>query len=630
MTPMRMSPHLISATPSTPRSGSPRSFQLSDVESIAEESSSQAVQSFSGDDELERMPQLVFPSLTMPPHRAFTEKGKHIGRAKFMVIGDRKGLGSTSFINNILRSSEHVVHVDHLAIQISCDTDDSDLISSIGGADGPEQQKPSSKPSSCHFTELLASTRMLPSWRTQGTQSEYRTLLQNKQSGGDGALDRNVTFIDCPSADQEGAIQAVLNYVAASLHRTAHMESMADSEIVRLLSGDGGDQITAIFYLFDPVSSEAPVLGLSLAHQDLLRCASKYTNLIPLIGKADTVSAEALQLRKEQISKLLELLHATPYRFAESTDNTVTREPLAISSLPGNDSDTIDASILMSSQYLAPLVPSELGYLVENLVEPENLARMRYESSLRFLLWRKENPSYHCEQKRLPHLLSPQTGYQTTDLASDASFPETSSKALVPQSAISFDRSNSPALSDNLAHSGANMGPSALARYNEQAQSTEPFRRVRLAKWARDLQSSLQNQSRRYQTIYQTPLSDWAMNEDDNDHALFATKGGRHAARGHLGGEIGVIDPRDPLGLLGIGQAFRLRGYMVVQLAGGCAIVGAVFYYVAKNWSDVAEFIGFSPSTGVVHATAVPPLAPTDRSVLLRWFADSKPLGWTW
>lgn len=545
-----------------------------------------------------------------------------------MVMGQHRGLGSTSLVNNILRASQHVVHVDHFLTQLSFDTDKSETLSSTGGTDHLDQQLRSNHPSSCHFTEFQASTRILPTWRYQRTRQELSPASYQKPSVGDRALDRNLTFIDCPSADRGGAIQAVLDYVSESLQRTAQLESMSDTEIVRLLSGDGGDHVTAILYLFDPESSEDPMSGLSLTHQDMLFRLSKYTNLIPLISKADTVSPEALQLRKHQISTMLELIQVTPYRIMESSGNAGPLDPLAVSFLPGDDSDTIDASVLMSSQYLAPLYPSELGHLVENLVEPENLARMRYESSLRSLAWREENLGHLREQQRMSHLLVPQLGYQLTDLASDGSFPESSSKAMVPHSASSFGRSGSPSVSAKLPCLEAATGSSALARYNEQAQPTEPFRQVRLAKWAKDLQNSLQNQSRRYQTICQPQQADWALNEDNSDHALVATKDGPRAARGHLGGEVAVIDPRDPLGILAIAQAFRRRGFLVVQLVGGWGLIGAVFYCVAKSWPDIAELVGFPRSTAMGLTTALAPPVSREHGPIMRWLADANLLDW--
>lgn len=100
------SPATRSTPLSTPKTGSLRSFRLSDDELSADEAGSQAVTS-SGEDEGEEdgpreadeqsrilhqqnAPQLVMPSIRMPSRRPFTEKGRNLGKLKIMVVG-RKG-----------------------------------------------------------------------------------------------------------------------------------------------------------------------------------------------------------------------------------------------------------------------------------------------------------------------------------------------------------------------------------------------------------------------------------------------------------------------------------------------------------------------------------------------------------
>lgn len=112
-------------------------------------------------------------------------------------------------------------------------------------------------------------------------------------------------------------------------------------------------------------------------------------------------------------------------------------------------------------------------------------------------------------------------------------------------------------------------------------------------------------------------------------HVLVSTKDARRPARGHLGGEVGVIDPRDPLGMLAFAQAFRRRGLLVVQLVGGCGLVGAVVYCAAKNWPAVSGFLGLSPSAGMVLTAAAPPSASSDHWPLMQWLEDVKILGWS-
>lgn len=87
------SPWSDSVAPSSPRSAcSLKSFRLSDEESVAGDTNSQAAV---GEEENEQtpvdpaqhFPQLVMPSISMPSRRAFTEKGKNIGKLRIMVAG---------------------------------------------------------------------------------------------------------------------------------------------------------------------------------------------------------------------------------------------------------------------------------------------------------------------------------------------------------------------------------------------------------------------------------------------------------------------------------------------------------------------------------------------------------------
>jgi hypothetical protein len=154
----------------------------------------------------------------------------------------------------------------------------------------------------------------------------------------------------------------------------------------------------------------------------------------------------------------------------------------------------------------------------------------------------------------------------------------------------------------------------ALARYNDTKSPTEPFRQVRLAKWAQDLQRSLDNERKRYKRMYSNQPADWVSNAGESEKAsdpnqsLVPTSHHR-PAKGRLGGEVGIIDPRDPLGVLAFGQTFRRQGWLALQLAGSCGLIGAVAWWVMRNWAEVQEFLGLGQQGPVVSVTGVS--APT-------------------
>ncbi|EME88129.1 uncharacterized protein MYCFIDRAFT_148748 [Pseudocercospora fijiensis CIRAD86] len=615
LTPLRLSPRPESTLPSETRSGSPKSLRLSDEESsIADEGHSQAVLSSSGDDEeynlrVQNMPQLVMPSLAMPIRRPFTELGRRMGRARILVVGPKQ-VGKSSFIQSLFRTCEHIVHIDQLSPSIPSQSSFASEISHY-------------VPTTAYM-EIQASTRPYPTW---WTDVETRRLLLRRGSVGDGVLDRNLTFIDTPGIEDDSQVQSIRNQVTASLGRTLRMECMSDVELVNLLSGDGGAQIDAAIYVFAPnlaqESSSSPS-GLTAAHQELLQFLSRTTNLIPVIGRADAVSPDALHARKNQLRDELEKMNIETYSLKDLKGNNIVG-PFTISSASEDDADEVDASVLMSSQYMKPLAPSDLAQFADMLFSPENMARMRHVSATKFLLWRQRNLGQHVGMENQVALQSSSIGHHSR-AASTGSLLEETSKALVPHSTSSCYCSASPALSEMSALSDHVHDTSslALAKYNEQAKTTVPFRQIRLAKWAQDLQRSLDNERRKYHDFYSTQQADWASGDQEkNQQALVALNS---PGQGRLGGDLGIIDPRDPLGVLAFGQACSRQGFVVLQVAASCGLLGALLYWAAKNWHDIQHFLGLSmsPQT-VISATAVPPPCSTDpQPILSGWFKDSK------
>lgn len=366
---------------------------------------------------------------------------------------------------------------------------------------------------------------------------------------------------------------------------------------------DGGAQIDAVIYLFDPTPAEesnSTPSRLTEKHQELIQHLCKWNNFIPIIARADTVTPEELELRKQQIRDMLSLANAESYTLAGSSEASATVvEPFAVSSALGDDTDIIDASILMSSQYMQPLHPSELSSFLTHLLTPDNFLKMRHLSAIKFVLWRQENLGYHVGRALSLRTRSP------GDLGLDSVDP---GKDLIPYSTSSYYRAGSPAFSDN-SRLSTNVAESAtLPRYNEQP--TEPFRQVRLAKWAQDLQRSLANERGKYVQMFNNRPTDWSSGgSEKEDQALITTANGHRPARGHLGGDLGVIDPRDPLGVLAFGQAFRRRGYFMLQIVGGCGLIGAVAYWIMRNWVEVQDFFGLG-QTSMVSTTAVPAPSP--------------------
>ncbi|RMZ01102.1 hypothetical protein D0862_06484 [Hortaea werneckii] len=605
LTPLKMSPQPDSGIPGTPRSGSPKSFRLSDEEgSIADDTGSQAIQSSCGDEDdgsvtdpnrSGGMPQLVMPSIAMPARRPFTERGKEMGRLKVMVVG-HNGVGKTTLIQSIIRSCEDIVHADQ-PINIT-----------------PDDRSP--------IHETAASTKPCPRW---WKDMEGSRISNRRRSAGEGLLQRNICFLDTPGLSDDVEAQQVLRYFDQTIMRTLHLEKLTDSELTGLLSGEGGSTlIHAVLWIFDPVAirdAEAPHLLSSELQRYLFESMNRHTNVIPLIAHADTLSAEEAAAAKEKVAAYIRSMDVEPFFLSEAetlseseeTAGREVREPLLVSSARTDDTEEVDASILMDPQYVQPLVPSELGYLVEQLLEPNNIARMKHLAATKFLSWRHEhlNGSQQVQRYAVPH--SPEFGHTLSSVPSSNSMLEDPSKVLVPYSNSSFYRSTSPSPSDNsLPFAGQDVQTSAyaLAKHDDQTQGQQPFREIRLAKWAQDLQRSLNNERKRYTNMWNNAPAEWSSNisspGSDNEKALTTTAyGSQRPARGRLGGDIAIIDPRDPLGILSLGQTLRRNSLFVLGVAGGTGLVGAVAWWIVRHWGEVQEWFGFGHPV-VVTGTAVP------------------------
>ena len=613
-TPFKLSPNPDSGMPTTPRSESVQSFRLSDEESsVAWETNSQAIQSSNGDDDdkvseldlaQEREPQLVMPSISMPARRPFTARGRTMGRLKVMVVGP-SGVGKTSLIKGIVRSCEDIVHVDPVAQT----TPNQSIQTSIGTNHEPTED----------FVEIQASTRPYPLW---WSDMESSRGLWRRKSFGEGILERNICFIDTPGTSSEKSRERVLQEIQSLLLENAQTDNMSDNQLLNLFSGEGGTFVDAVLYLFEP--GREPITESEHA---FVRELATRTNLVPLIARADSSNAQDLQAHREKIRSVLSGINADWYSMVDisaeaagfpvfdATPGHSRLEPFAISSAMADDADNMDASLLMASDYLQPLVPSDLTYFLDRFMSASNIARMRHSSAKKFLHWRKQHLGTRIDLSkqsilRAPVSFPPVSPISSPNIATGAeSFLSEQSKVLVPYTTSSYYRSASPSAASDFSYQHqAKIGTSAhaLAQHDSQTTGTEPFRQIRLAKWAQDLQRSLANERKRYDTLYtvQQP-AEWHLEHEGtgggDEKALIARSEERAAdisqrpSRGKLGGEIAVIDP---LGILSLGQIFRRQSWFVLRVAGGCGFVGAVAWWVLRNWAEVQEWFGGSGSAG--------------------------------
>ncbi|KAF2109156.1 Septin-domain-containing protein [Lophiotrema nucula] len=653
-TPLNMdsqSPSAPSAMPSTPKSESLHSLKLSDEESVLDDVASQAMAS-SGEEEdtaeqtaSGSFPQLVMPSIQMPTRRPFTEKGKAMGSLKVLVAGEA-GIGKTSLIRSIVQLCEDIVHVDPLS-----------PTQAFSHSPPPKSKSRKRRPESTgtsRITDIHASTKAYPPWWND--LEESRTLRRRKSSS-DNVLERNLCFIDTPGfakgASNGDDTGLVANYVESLLHQTSSVTSLEDSDLLGVVSGRSGVHVDVVFYLLPPSHD------ISKDIESMQRLAA-LTNVIPVIAKSDTLSPAELVAVKTSILARLQTTSIRPFLFGNALDDallavqglavpssassdsavSMTKEkstqplfqtpthPYAISSTTGPDMDSMDASLLMASDYVQPLFPSELAVLVKQVFDPESISWLRHSAAKKFLAWRRRTrlpgdsfilQGLSQQARQRGSISSSSVGLHGAPLnasTTSSMFSSTSpSGVLVPRATSPFNISNSQfnsnlqsplqATSPSFSHSPTDglEGPNefSLARYNHHAHSEQRLAGVRLAKWATDLQRSLRNERDRFEELQRnerakwllervgeevregkittspttgSPRANWAVVKHKDDKETSSVQQRYSRADG--------LVSRDPLGLCDFSDEVRRRGFVIVKVLGGMSVLGAVMVAVVK------------------------------------------------
>lgn len=313
---------------------------------------------------------------------------------------------------------------------------------------------------------------------------------------------------------------------------------------------------------------------------EYLRRLSHLTNIIPLISRADNLSVEQLSSLKENILSELQVNNIRLINFTIDPENIFESHPTApyaISTNPSKDEETMDASLLMSSDYVQPLLPSELSYLVTQVFSRDNISWLRHSAAKKFVQWRASEP-----------VSMPQSLYR----------PLNQSQSLVSSSSQILT-----------APVGATTSY-ALARITDHTQREERFAQVRLANWAADLQRSLQNERLRFESLARSeravwlterlgecvqdgtivPLSQARQSSLTNDTGALVKQGtySRKKRDGNRSYRDGV-NPHDPLGLLQLNEEMKRRAWFALQLVGGFGFFGGLAYWFTRGYSGEIE-----------------------------------------
>ncbi|KAL8752385.1 MAG: hypothetical protein Q9199_005782 [Rusavskia elegans] len=532
--------------PSSPKSSSSRSYRPSDLDSMYDGASQAIASSEDETDSVQALrvpdsaPQLVMPSIQMPSRRPFTERGKRMGRLKILVAGD-SGLGKTSLIKSFVQLCEDIVHVD----PVPTNTSSVDQL-----AKSPESAllpKAMNHSITSQVNEVWASTKAHPGWWTELEENKFQ---RRRKSIGGTVLERNICFVDTPGYGRglsitEG-IQAVISYIEEQVARPFSAGTTID--LVSMLSGNGGTQVDVVLYLIGHETKPADI--------DFLQRLSQITNVIPLVALADTIASESMGEVKSAISK--ELDQSGIASFTLGTDDSI-KPPYAICSAPSNDEDNMDASLLMSSDYIQPLLPSELSLVIDHLLHEDNIARLRHLSAKKLV-----------RSKTALKLLSLTT--------SGTSMGSTQPASSVPASQILISDSFYPPF----------YPQDRLAEYTRQEEKRA---QIRLAKWANDLRRTMRDERAQFEELQHLERTTWLSKklEECQQHttALNDEKSITGTELATTAIPFGLTNSsNDPLGLLRCDEALRRHGWQIFQIVGTFGLFGAAAWWITREWSS--------------------------------------------
>jgi hypothetical protein len=306
-----------------------------------------------------------------------------------------------------------------------------------------------------------------------------------------------------------------------------------------------------------------------------------FTNVLPIIAKSDTLTTQQVTSLKLSILSDLRSAGVRPFLFGKSSsdvlrsaafnpesESTAVTAPFAISSIVSSDSENMDASVLMSPEYVPPLIDTELKLLVDQVFEPENIAWLKHAAAKKYMQWRQAQSMASLVTTR--SLGSP--GRPSTPPRS----PPSASGMLVQ-----FNRTTG-----NNADSFA-ADSFALARVADHTQREERLAKVRLSRWANDLQKSLAAERERYERLARGERAVWLterLGECIADGQLVPVGKVPHQRIENAAASNAYVDTRDPFGILQINEMVGRKVLVMIKIAGLGGLVGVVGVWMYKQW----------------------------------------------
>lgn len=301
-----------------------------------------------------------------------------------------------------------------------------------------------------------------------------------------------------------------------------------------------------------------------------MRRLSPLTSVLPIIAKADSLTQQQIKVLKLSILSDLQAAGIRHFLFGKSYGDILNDSnpcaPFAISSMISNDQENMDASVLMSPDYVPPLIETELPNLINHVLHPDNIAWLKHTAARKYINWSAKARATSLVQSSSLGL--PQRSPVPSSLHS-------ASPLLIQSSPPTF----------------------TLARLSDHTQREERFAQARLARWASELQRSLRAERERYECLAKGERAMWLtekLNEcvQDGQLVLASTTPmkGKTKDSNPIRGQaitsevLGGFSVNDPLGIL------SSKGTVYIGYGGGIIAIIAATWALRNCGMTLAEF----------------------------------------
>lgn len=285
--------------------------------------------------------------------------------------------------------------------------------------------------------------------------------------------------------------------------------------------------------------------------------------------------------------------------YAKDAPDASTSSLFAVSSALSEDAETMDASVLMSSEYVQPLVSSDLSHLVNQLFDPDNAQWLRHCAVKKFIQWRRDylKTSFDSHKRELRELALERLGcLHDAAPSSISSVFSSPSGFLAPQVTNPSQRGTSPTPFTLVPAMGTTSQYDFGHRVNLHNVDGES---MQLPQWAYNLKIALDIENRERKQL--------TMGAHERHNASSALIGPGYDVSPHSkSSELDRFDHRDPLGLLALSQRLNVGRWSLLQVVGGCGAVATILVWATRNWATVSEALGLSnPSVQIPGYAAV-------------------------